>query len=38
MGGGGPKSFYTENNLSENIFTPKSYAHEFRCQTESVGI
>jgi hypothetical protein len=38
MGGGGSKNFGTQNNLSENNFTPKSYADDVRSQTGSVGI
>jgi hypothetical protein len=38
MGGGGSKDFGTQNNLSENNFTPKSYADDVRSQTGSVGI
>jgi hypothetical protein len=36
--GGGSKIFGTENNLSENNFLPRSYAHDVRSQTGSVGI
>jgi hypothetical protein len=36
--GGGAKNFDTQNDLSENISTPKSYADDGRSQTGSVGI